>query len=97
MKKRIEFDVDIDEFDLLRVLAKELHMEFALDDNTYYIKKAEWGEPEVWVEGKNGSNDECVDDRAELFVALRNLANAMCPNCEFRSERTIYNIENLCI
>ena len=37
MKKRIEFDVDIDEFDLLRGLAKELHMEFALDDNTYYI------------------------------------------------------------
>lgn len=97
MKKRIEFNVDIGEFDLLRVLAKERHMEFALDDNTYCIKKDEWGEPEVWMEGKNGSNDEYIDDRAELFVALRNLANAMCPNCEFRSERTIYDIEHLCI
>lgn len=95
MKKRIEIEVDIDEYKLLRLLAKDLHMEFALSDNTYYIRQNLFCEPEVCEKGKNGSSDRVVDDRAELFVALRNLANAMCPNCEFRSESTIYNIEEL--
>lgn len=95
MRKRIEIEVDIDEYKLLRLLAKELHMEFALSDNTYYLRQTAWEEPQVWEAGKNGSSDRVVDDRAELFVALRNLANAMCPNCEFRSESTIYDIEEL--
>lgn len=96
MRKRIEIEVDIDEYKLLRLLAKELHMEFALSDShTYYLRQTAWEEPQVWVEGKNGTSDRVVDDRAELFVALRNLAKAMCPNCEFRSESTIYDIEEL--
>lgn len=95
MKKTIE--IDIDEWELLNLLAEELNMKLALSDNEFYIKKDEWDEPKVWIVGKGGSSDECVDDRAELFVALRNLANAMCPNCEFRSESTIYDIEELCI
>lgn len=95
MRKRIEIEVDIDEYKLLRLLAQELHMEFALSDNTYYLRQAAWEEPQVWEVGKNGTTDRAVDDRAELFVALRNLANALSPNAEFRSESTIYNIEEL--
>lgn len=95
MRKRIEIEVDIDEYKLLRLLAKELHMEFALSDNTYYLRQTAWEDPQVWEVGKNGTSDRVVDDRAELFVALRNLAKAMCPNCEFRSESTIYDIEEL--
>lgn len=97
MRKRIEIEVDMDEYELLRLLAKELHMEFALSDNTFYLRQTAWEDPQVWVVGKNGASDRAVDDRAELFVALRNLANAMCPNCEFRSESTIYDIEELII
>ena len=32
-----------------------------------------------------------VDDRADLFAALRNVANAMIPNCDFRSDKYITN------
>lgn len=61
----------------------------------YYIRQTAWEEPQVWQVSKGGASDRVVDDRAELFVALRNLAKAMCPNCEFRSESTIYDIEEL--
>ena len=58
------------------------------EDTDFFIKENEDGENAVYVM-KDGK-EECVDDRGDLFVALRNVAVCMFPNVLFRSASYIY-------
>ena len=66
----------------LEMLCKTLNMDFAFtDDDSFYIKEDPMtGEQAVW------HGDEMYDDRADLFIAIRNLMVCMIPNLSFRSD-----------
>ena len=73
MKVQIEYDMNWQNaFDLLLQI---LHMTWIDKDVEFEIKN-----------GKVYANGKVVDDRADLFAALRNVQNAMIPNLEFRSD-----------
>lgn len=73
MKVQIEYDIDWQRaFDLL---LDTLHMRWINKDADFEIKN-----------GKVYANGKVVDDRADLFAALRNVQNAQIPNLEFRSD-----------
>lgn len=81
--------IDIDEYEAFRILCKTLGMDIVLDEDTdYFIVRDSYGDASVCrtVDG----HDECVDDRGDLFVALRNVAVNMFPNTLFRSAPYIY-------
>ena len=81
--------IDIESSEAFRILCKTLHMNIVLDEETdYFIKKNLYDENCVYVT-RNGHN-ECVDERGDLFVALRNVAVNMFPNALFRSANYIY-------
>lgn len=82
--------IDIDSAEAFRILCEILHMGFVLDEDTdYFVYKNSYGELNVFktVDG----HDSCVDERGDLFVALRNVAVNMFPNTLFRSADYIYN------
>ena len=73
MKVQIEYDIDWQHaFDLL---LDTLDMRWINNDDNFYIKN-----------GKVYANGLLVDERADLFAALRNVQNAQIPNLEFRSD-----------
>ena len=72
---KVPYEFDLDWYGAFDILLKELHMEWINDDRNFEIKN-----------GKVYSNGKVVDDRADLFAALRNVQNAMIPNLEFRSD-----------
>jgi hypothetical protein len=85
MKHTIE--INVDEWQLFEMLCKELYMDFVLDtDRKFYIKNGRVCSME------NGA-EKVYDDRANLFVALRNVLVQMSPNSECRSEKHIFNYE----
>lgn len=82
--------IDIDSAEAFRILCETLHMGFVLDEDTnYFVYKNSDDELNVFktVDG----HDSCVDERGDLFVALRNVAVNMFPNTLFRSADYIYN------
>ena len=82
--------IDIDSYEAFRILCKTLSMDFVLDEDTkYFIKKNEWDENVVnYI---NNGHDERIDDRGNLFIALRNVAVNLFPNTLFRSDDYIYD------
>lgn len=86
MKHTIE--IDIDSRELLRLLCEELNIDKAVySDRPMRIKSGIVQEQQRdgrWVD---------VDDRPYLFVSLRNVVNAVYPNCEFRSDDYITDYE----
>lgn len=77
--------IDIDSAEAFRILCETLHMGFVLDEDTnYFVYKNSVFKT---VDG----HDSCVDERGDLFVALRNVAVNMFPNTLFRSDDYIYN------
>lgn len=71
------------------MLCDSLDMSFVCDEDTdYFIKKNEYGENAVYY--INDGHDELMDDRGDLFVALRNVAVNMFPNVLYRSAEYIY-------
>lgn len=77
--------IDVSEIEALHILCKVLNMEFVIDeDRDFYVNES----GEVW-ETVNG-RDKHIDDRGELFIALRNVAVNMVPNVLFRSAPYIY-------
>lgn len=81
--------IELDSVEALKMLCETLYMDFVLDENTdYFVKKDEYGENGVYVL-KNGC-DHKIDDRGDLFVALRNVAVNIVPNVDFRSADYIY-------
>lgn len=83
IKKEIEIDIEPEE--AFRILCKSLDMEIAFDDETEYFVYKNCEEENAVFTSKNGC-DYCVDDRGDLFVALRNLAVQLFPNVGFRSD-----------
>ena len=82
--------IDIDSAEAFRILCETLHIGFVLDEDTdYFVYKNSYGELNVFetVDG----HDSCVDERGDLFVALRNVAVNMFPNTLFRNADYIYN------
>lgn len=83
------FKADIEPEEAFRTLCKTLHMEFILEEDfDYFVTEDECGEKSVY-KTENG-RDKCVDDRGDLFIALRNVAVNMFPNLNFRSANYIY-------
>ena len=72
---KVPHEFDLDWYGAFDILLKELHMEWINDDRNFEIKN-----------GKVYANGKVVDDRADLFAALRNVQNAQIPNLEFRSD-----------
>lgn len=72
----------------LEMLCKTLHMDFAFtDDDSFYIKEDPMtGGLAVW------RDEKVYDDRADLFIAIRNLMVCMIPNLSFRSDDYIFDI-----
>lgn len=72
----------------LEMLCKTLHMDFAFtDDDSFYIKEDPMtGELAVWY------GNEMYDNRAELFIAIRNMMVCIIPNLSFRSDDYIFDI-----
>ena len=63
-------------------------MDFVLDEDTnYFVREGEFGENGVYV---TDGHDIKVDDRGDLFVALRNAAVNIVPNVGFRNADYIY-------
>lgn len=91
MKKDIDINlvkeivkVDITAEEAFVILCKRLDMEFVLDeDRDFSVENG------MVYETENGNRQE-FDDRADLFVSLRNVAACMYPNTYFRGEDYIY-------
>ena len=80
-----KFNIDIDELGAFKILCRSLNMSFVLnEDIDYFIKDGK-----LWY--KERGYDEIVDDRADLFIALRNVAVNIIPNLWFRSADYIYS------
>ena len=81
----VSVDFEVDESKALYILCKVLHMENLItseDDLVIHDGKV--------CRRLNGEY-KVVDDRADLFAALRNVANCLFPGCEFRSANYITN------
>ena len=80
--------IDVSEIEALHILCKVLHMDFVIDeDRDFYLNEA--GEVCETVNGRN----KHIDDRGDLFIALRNVAVNIVPNVAFRNAPYIYNME----
>lgn len=87
--------IDIDHQEAFRVLCKTLHMDCVLDEDTnYFVYRDGFGDTLV-CRTRNG-HDECVTDRGDLFLALRNLAVEIFPNVGFRHMIRDYRKEEWC-
>lgn len=84
--KTITFDLEPEQ--VLEILCKTLHMDFAFtDDDSFYIKEnPRTGELAVWYD------DRVYDDRAELFAVIRNLMVCIIPNLSFRNDDYIFDL-----
>lgn len=81
--------IDIDEIEAFKILCKTLHMDFILDEDAdYFVREGECGENGVYI---TDGHDIKIDDRGDLFVALRNVAVNIVPNVCFRNADYIYN------
>lgn len=79
MKVSVPFELD--EIQALRLFVRVLDMEnLTCGEEQLYIHGGK-----VCRKDENGEY-EAVDDRADLFAALRNVINALVPNCDFRSD-----------
>lgn len=88
IKTNAIIQADIDEIEAFKILCKTLHMDFVLDEDTnYFVREGEFGENGVYV---TDGHDIKVDDRGDLFVALRNAAVNIVPNVGFRNADYIY-------
>lgn len=82
-------NIDIESGEAFRILCKTLDMEFVLDEDTeFFIEKDSDGNNCVY-QMYMGCGVE-VDERGDLFVALRNVAVQIFPNLLFRNEPYIY-------
>lgn len=82
IKTNAVLKVDINSSEALNILCKTLDMDFALDEEKeYFVAKNEYGENAVFI--NEYGHDKCIDDRGDLFIALRNVIVNMCPQCLF--------------
>lgn len=82
--------ITISSEEAFRLLVKSLNMGFALDDDKdFFISKNNFGDNAVYFL-HNGERRK-VDDRGDLFVAIRNVAVQIFPNLPFRNAYYIYH------
>lgn len=82
--------IDIDEAEAFRILCKTLNMEFVFEEDVeMFVKEDECGDSGVYF--ITNGKEQKLDDRGDLFVALRNVAVNMFPNLGFRNADYIYN------
>jgi len=87
MKKIVNVPFTVDWCDAFSLLCEVLDMkDLVTSEEDLYIYKGS-----VCRKNKETGNYEPVDDRADLFAALRNVANALVPNLDFRSDPYITN------
>lgn len=85
-----EIKVKLNCEELFRLFAQSLDMDFVLDeDYDYHISK------DGYVCDTVDGEEIIVDERGDLFIALRNVAVNIFPNVYFRSADYIYNSENV--
>lgn len=87
---KITHKIDIEPAEAFRILCRTLNMDFVLDEDTRYYVVKECDGNAVYKTNKE-ARMQCVDDRGDLFVALRNVAVNMFPNVEFRGDSYIYD------
>lgn len=81
--------INIESEEAFRILCETLHMDFVLDEDTeYFVHKDSNGNNCVYKTIRG--HEKCVDDRGDLFVALRNVAVNMFLNLGYRSADYIY-------
>ena len=88
MSKRIfNIPVEITPNIAFNMLVESLDMEWAMDEDRKFFtaKASEWDDSLVVKEIRNG-HDEPVDDRGELFHALRKLSCLIYPNLPWRRD-----------
>lgn len=82
--------IELDDIEAFRLLCRTLYMDYLLDENRCYkVYDGEYGGKFVY-EYRDGQ-DVKIDDRGELFVALRNVAVQIFPNVRYRNEEYIYD------
>lgn len=87
-KVKANIDIDIDTTEAFELLLKTLHMEWIMNDiNSISIQKDSDDINKVFC----CYNGKVLDERGDLFVALRNVAVNLFPNLEFRNDSYIYN------
>ena len=81
-----EIKVKLDSEELFRLFVQSLDMDFVLDEDCdYHISK------EGYVCQTIDDDEIIIDERGDLFVALRNVAVNLFPNVYFRNADYIYN------
>lgn len=89
MKKIINVPFELDEFQAFSMLCEILDISNVVySEEQLYIHDGD-----VCKKDKDG-NYEFVDERADLFAALRNVVNVICPNVEFRSDDYITHYDD---
>mgnify|MGYP001214616728 CR=1 FL=1 len=89
--------IEIDEGTAFSILCQALGMDFVMDEDKKFIIKPEmedgYIEKHVYVI-RNGGETK-YDDRGRLFIALRNVAVCLFPDCYFRGESYINQLEQV--
>lgn len=75
---KIKFEVELTKDQLLEAFLESIHMNWINDDGDFEIR-----DDGVYKDG------ELIDERSNLFAALRNVENSMYPGLEFRSDSYI--------
>lgn len=82
--------IDIDEAEAFRILCQTLNASFVLDEDVdMFAKEDEFGENGIYF--LENRKEQKLDDRGDLFVALRNVVVNMFTNLSFRNANYIYN------
>jgi hypothetical protein len=82
VKANGEFEVDIDYNQAFYALCQTLGMDWAIEERKHFVvEENDFGEKVVCVvvDGEK----HIYDDRGELFLAIRNLAEAIFPNIDW--------------
>lgn len=82
VKASSDFEVDIDYNQAFHALCQTLGMAWVLEERKHFVvEEDDDGEKMVYVIENN--EKRIYDDRGELFLAIRNLAEAIFPNIDW--------------
>ena len=77
-----DFEVDIDHNQAFYALCQTLYMDWAIEEKKHFVvEEDDFGEKVVYV--VENVEKRIYDDRGELFLAIRNLAEAIFPNIDW--------------
>lgn len=88
MTKEFNYKIDLTEDEAFVMLCECLNMGFVLDESKEFIVK----NGAVYEKSKDGTETR-YDDRANMFVALRNVAVNLYPGLTFRGDNYIFDYQ----